>query len=382
LIPPDLGAILRPSKVVAFNRRKGATMKRIALLTVLAVSVLAATAAGHVWHINSGGTGDVATIQDGINAAGAGDTLLLADGTYTGPGNVSLWWGYKDLTIMSESGNPQACVIDCEGLWRALICESLNHGALLEGVTLANAYYTYWDGGAVYCDSASHLTFSNCIFRDNVCEGAGGAIWIDGADPTFIGCTFYGNSARSAGAIKIDGGDMYPHGGRATFTSCFFLRNSALYNGGAVDAYEGEQTFTNCTFSHNSAMTGGALYLWNSSAILTRCIVAYSPYGEGVYCDGSPTPVLTCCDIYGNAGGDYVTCLSGLEGVDGNFSACPSFCNVEIDDFFICDLSPCAPGNHPTGYVCGLIGALEVGCSCGPSQTEASTWGGVKSLYR
>ena len=124
------------------------------------------------------------------------------------------------------------------------------------------------------------------------------------------------------------------------------------------------------------------MYLWSSPAAVTQCIVSYSTQGEGIYCDGSPIPVFTCCDIYGNAGGDYVTCLSGLDGVDGNFSACPSFCNVEAGDFFICDGSPCAPGNHPAGHECGLIGALGVACSCGPSQTEASTWGGVKALYR
>lgn len=29
-----------------------------------------------------------------------------------------------------------------------------------------------------------------------------------------------------------------------------------------------------------------------------------------------------------------------------------------------------------------VIGALGVGCSCGPSEVEPTTWGAIKSMYR
>jgi hypothetical protein len=40
------------------------------------------------------------------------------------------------------------------------------------------------------------------------------------------------------------------------------------------------------------------------------------------------------------------------------------------------------PGNHPDGYECGLIGAWGEGCSCGPSETEPTTWGAIKAMYK
>jgi hypothetical protein len=67
---------------------------------------------------------------------------------------------------------------------------------------------------------------------------------------------------------------------------------------------------------------------------------------------------LSCCDLFGNAGGDYVGRIGGQIGIDGNFSADPAFCDTLNGDFTLGDCSPCLPGNHPDGYDCGgIIGA-------------------------
>ena len=42
--------------------------------------------------------------------------------------------------------------------------------------------------------------------------------------------------------------------------------------------------------------------------------------------------------------------------------------------------SPCAPGNHPSGASCGLIGAAPVGC--GTVSAHRITWSRLKSSYR
>ena len=137
----------------------------------------------------------------------------------------------------------------------------------------------------------------------------------------------------------------------------------------------------NCTFYGNRADDNGSAIFAEGSPVLERLIIAFNERSEAVSC-WPECPGLTCCDVYGNTSGDWVGCLAGQNGVNGNFTACPSFCNAGGGDFRLCDESPCLPGNHPGGYDCGLIGALGQGCSCGPSRIEATTWGGIKSLYR
>ena len=144
-----------------------------------------------------------------------------------------------------------------------------------------------------------------------------------------------------------------------------------------------------CTLVENrGGLGGGGVYCLGSttrpsSPVLENTIISDSPNAEAFlvrdeYC----SPVLTCCDLWGNAGGDWTGPIASQNGVNGNFSACPSFWLIGMGDFHICDGSPCAPGNHPDGYVCGLIGAWPVGCSCGPTRRESATWGKVKARYR
>jgi hypothetical protein len=68
-----------------------------------------------------------------------------------------------------------------------------------------------------------------------------------------------------------------------------------------------------------------------------------------------------------------------------NISMGPLFCDPGNGDFTLHSNSPCAPGNHPDGYECGLIGALDVACGIGsvPETHVASvTWSQIKATYR
>jgi predicted outer membrane repeat protein len=140
---------------------------------------------------------------------------------------------------------------------------------------------------------------------------------------------------------------------------------------------------TNCTFSGNSAGDGGG-GIWceyESWPRLQNTIIAFSTQGEAVYCDETSSPALTCCDIFGNASGDWVGCIAGQYGMNGNFSADPLFCgemNYPGDPYRLDIASPCAVRNSACGE---LIGARPAGCSEGVS-TERTTWGRVKAMYR
>ena len=106
-------------------------------------------------------------------------------------------------------------------------------------------------------------------------------------------------------------------------------------------------------------------------------IVAFSVSGDGVHTYGGAT--LRCCDIYGNAGGDWIGSIAGQLGLDGNISEDPLFCDPETLDFTLHPDSPCAPFTPPNPE-CDLIGAWPVGCS--PTPMLETTWGAMKALFR
>ncbi len=113
----------------------------------------------------------------------------------------------------------------------------------------------------------------------------------------------------------------------------------------------------------------------SSAPAIENTIVACSTYGAGVVWISGAVPVLTCCDLYANEGGDWVGPIAGQYGINGNISEDPLFCAPVADDFTLHEDSPCAPGG-----ACGLIGAWPVGC--GPTPTVETTWGAIKGLYR
>lgn len=86
-------------------------------ISVIAAAVLllaAAPAISRTWYVKPDSTGDVPTIGIAVDSAAAeGDTVLLADGIFTGAGNKEVDCQDKALTIVSESGDPEACIIDC-----------------------------------------------------------------------------------------------------------------------------------------------------------------------------------------------------------------------------------------------------------------------------
>ena len=59
-----------------------------------------------------------------------------------------------------------------------------------------------------------------------------------------------------------------------------------------------------------------SLGLWDNT------IIAFSTDGGAISCDDL-APSLSCCDLFGNSGGDWVGCVAEQYGINGNFSADP-----------------------------------------------------------
>lgn len=280
-----------------------------------------------------GGTcGPKATIQAGINAAADGDEVVIADGTYAGDGNRDLHFAGRSVTVRGASGDPSACVIDCEGNAEDPHRGFYFHGeespdSTISGLTITNGDVTRADpvnlnGGGVLCDD-SDATIINCMITGNAAARGGGVYRVGMSTITITNCTIAGNSA------VYHGGGICGIMGRLAVTNCTIRGNSASYDGGGVFCYYGDLSVTNCTITGNAAASdgGGLFYRGEDSATITNCIL-WGDTPEEIYVH-SGNPVLTYCDVQG-----------GWEG-EGNIDADPLFTDPNGDDYRLSTFSPC-----------------------------------------
>jgi parallel beta-helix repeat protein len=263
--------------------------------------------------------------------------------------------------------------------------------ALVEGCTVSENLPS-----GVLCNWCDGAQFTDCDFSDNL----GSGLELGYSNATLTGCTFKGNKGMSGGGISCFECLM-------SLRHCDFSNNEATTDGGAIDCdacYD--SNIEGCTFSNNRADAGGGIRIhWGSTPTIRGCtfsgntapsasgiksslyssprventIVAFGGTGPAVSCYEGSNATMFCCNVYGNAGGDWIDCIADQYGLNGNTSLDPCFCE---DSYMLGEPSPCAPDNSPEG--CGLIGALRVGCAeCRyPVPVEPTSWGHVKSLFR
>jgi hypothetical protein len=344
-------------------------------------------------------------------------------------------WYYSDstaaiagLTLTGASRFALFLGSHSSGTFRDLVIEGNQNGMYLAGDAspiLSDVRFIgnvgTGNGCGVFGDEGGNrLAMKNCRFLDN----AGGAIWLTHvasvslSDVEFIGnaagiqlsegwgdvtrCTFRDNGLAVGlqscycGPLRFDGcvfeGNglgIYLMGGTPTITNSVFFGTTGATGSGAIYIDPGSPTVRGCTFALNSGPRGSAFDIvetdpYAGPCIIENTVIAYGIGAPAFYCWPSHDCEvrLECCDIYGNEGGDWVGFIEDDLGVNGNFSVCPSFCDMGSGNLGLCNGSPCAPGNHPDGYDCGLVGAREVGCVCGPSRSHPTAWGSIKALYR
>ncbi len=330
--------------------------------------------------VRADGTGDYPTIQAAINAAANGDTIELDPGIFIGVGNSDLDYTGKAIWIRSAERDPETCIIDCQFETRGVTFDSgEGPGSVFEYITIRNGDEVSDFGGAVYCGTGTSPTIVGCKFEGNYalygggifCTGAspeltgcmfvtnssniaaGGAMVTALSSPTFLECSFWGNTGATGGAIVCSDNSS------VALTGCLVISNIATGDGGGI-AFGNSATVSieSCTFSLNEATNGSAVHLDTSSDVtIDHTIVAFGTGDNPVYCDVPTNVSLTCSDVYGNVGGDYVGAIAGQNGINGNISADPRFCGPYEGDYHIHHASPCV---DVVG--CELIGAMGIGC--------------------
>jgi len=389
--------------------------RRAAWLGVLVVALaLAGPAGAATYLVRPDGTGDFPTIQDAIDAATGGDTILLANGVFTGSRNRDLSTIGKAITLRSQSGSADACIIDCQGsagdphrgiavissegsatVLSGITIRNGYHGTLAGGMQCSNASPTVTDcvfsecfgelGGGVACQGTAAPRFIRCRFEADSAGIGAGAWATNDATPTFEACVFSGNHCRiEAGGISLqysasvvmrdcvfmDNAGGYRGGGLLAddnsivdVTGSTFVSNTSSGGGGAYCCAASRGTFRDCTFQANAAAQGAQLCCGCMAiATLENCLLTFGIHGAGVHCWSSGEAHLACSDVFGNAAGDWVGYIATQAGVEGNISADPVYCDAAARDLTLHAGSPCLAGHHPAGYDCGLIGAWGLGC--------------------
>ncbi|MBN1885307.1 MAG: right-handed parallel beta-helix repeat-containing protein [Candidatus Krumholzibacteriota bacterium] len=303
---------------------------RIAVTTIVA-SILIVCAPGNAparsWLVRPDGSGDAPTIQAAIDGAAPGDTILLAPGVYDQP------------TINCRRDS--LAIVGVAGAAETMLRNGMSPPPILEVGEWFRTKRRFSIAGVTFADSPA-LALCVRFFQDVTIED----------------CIFTGNGLfalfveTSAGVI---------------------IRDNLFYAGAGGICVDGAAEITGNTIAFNggTGLDGGA------SAARCNLIVGN---GVGVV-SAAPDSTFRCNDVYGN-GTDYLV-GDDPTGLRGNISAFPAFCAADpsgTGNFLLQSCSPCAPGNHPAGVACGLIGARPVGC--GPTAVSRASWGAIKSPPR
>ena len=359
---------------------------------------------------------DFGTIQEGLDAVSAGDTVVVRAGSYSGIGNVDLWFGSEDIHLMSQDG-PEVTILDGDSAQLVRAFNLLGSEAMvsnIDGFTIRHFTGSY-EGGAILCDGSSPI-ISNCIFTQNAAAFFGGAIHsINEATPQILNCQFIENHAffpaSYAGAIGswnasttikdclfegnstlgYGGAIFFSHGGNplvqncrfesdtsihggacghyavsGKYENCLFLRNQGWQKGGVFFLQDNcSPEIKNCTFYDNSGEIGGVFFIeerfdQECSPAFENSLAAYNRTSPA-FVIVNATPTFECTDLFGNVA-DWDGYLEIFEGGNGNLSANPVFCDTASGDLSIEFASPCAPENNACAT---LIGAGAVGCGPG-----------------
>jgi len=290
----------------------------------------------------SDGSSDFTEIQGAIFHSRDTDIIELCDATYTGSNNRNLNYHGKAITVKSASGNPEDCVIDCEGAGRGFQFDSIEDTlSVVHGVTITNAAGI--NGGAVYIGhkggfDAAAPKFVNCVFANSAASSLGGGMYLDdrGTEVILVDCVFVGNTGDglhlSEDAVATVRGCTFENNdefgirasrySEAIVRDCRFTNNvkrgirahesahtvaNSTFDGnheGGVLIVIAAMTFNNCIFAGNTAVNGGAIDVdMDGQLTLTGCAFTdNSATGRGgaVYCYSFNSLSIEDCTFTGN----------------------------------------------------------------------------------
>jgi hypothetical protein len=219
----------------------------------------------------------------------------------------------------------------------------------------------------------SDLLIEDCVIENNTGWEAPGGIIISESRADIRRNIFRGNTACYGGGLEIYHCETQSV---SYIEDNLFVGNSVSDWGGAIFTVDSSPVIRGNTFYANNAPGNAAIWVLGGQPNITSNVIVDSHWG--VYCQSHPQyppslPVMGCNLFWDVVGPTDPGCPSSGSVIYAD----PLFCDPESRDFTVCADSPAISDS------CGPLGAFGAGCPpCGGVNTELSTWGSLKSLYR
>lgn len=371
---------------------------------------------------------DQPTLAAAFEVARKGDTLELAPGIHYEAGLVVP----VGLTLRGLGNTPDETVIDAQGAGRILLIDSLADSTIVGNLTFRNSAAigknSYEKSGGAVFIHRSKVRLDNCVFLDNAADAHGGAVRIAAAWPMIFRCTFRGNRALNGGGGAIEasfdaspvikdcvfennvarwGGAVSVRvGGSAAIISSVLVGNlangdlgyggaifadknsvvdvinvvisgnEARFGGGVTCLANSSVNLDQVTMSDNaSTVIGGGMLLVDASPTISGAIFAFNQ-GTAISLAGSSKPSITCTNIFGNSGGNWLHAVIAAGDMEFNFYIDPLFCSRD-------PLASDGLRLQHNSYLfdppddCSTLGAYSVACGASTTEEVPAVGGGI-----
>lgn len=368
-------------------------------------------------------------IQPAIDMASNGDTVAVGNDTFTGDGNRDIDLLGKSVLLEGSSGT-DTTTIDCRGSILAphrafYVHRGEDTNSVISNFNIINACDTL---GAVRCSTSAPI-FRNCAINGNQCNGFYAS---NGSNPRLYDCAISNNIG--SGAVVENSSHLYDYnwstltmkggvvarnrnkgisveqatgiidrtdvlnndsaGVMVLWNAPVELKNSLIKGNGKEGIFivqSGMSNFkiSNCTvisnklgifidFAPPKEDISSYRVMPADSPFIANSIFAYNQ-NEGIKHGLDPEAYrLACNNSFGNPAGNYVQTTPYAPGDSyGNISLNPFFCDTLINNYYIANISPCAP---PYNSYHTLIGKYDVGCTMTFMCGDANGSGVVNAL--
>ncbi|MBR2695032.1 MAG: right-handed parallel beta-helix repeat-containing protein, partial [Thermoguttaceae bacterium] len=264
---------------------------------------------------------DVVDAYDGVISLREALTVYFqTDGTYTIASDGTITYG-KDDSNVTVTFDDDLTEIKADSTFELT---AANDGVVINGVNAAgqeNHILFKGNNFSVFTVAGNtKAEFNNLIFRENVTEGDGAAIYAYGnSNITVSGSEFTENSADCGGAINANGA--------LTVIDSTFTGNTVNNFGGAIRSNSVSLTVSGCQFTDNEAyLVGGALFLYDLETANVRDSIftgntAKTEHGGAIYSNGALTVSgSTFTNNKADGDGGAINSLENLTVTDSTFT--------------------------------------------------------------